>query len=146
MALLFLSPIHKSSRQIAIHLEGMLADFGLTTTESHVLVYLRSYAPCSIGELHRVFGYKRSTLTSLLDRLDAKGLAVREPDRDDRRSIILKLTRNGKTMANRINRLIEALERAIRSKVKSRDIDGFHEVMAAIEKATEVNIKGGKGK
>lgn len=144
MALEFLSPIHKSSRQIGLYMEKRLRGHAVANTEGHVLTYLRAYAPCPVGELHDVFGYKRSTLTSLVDRLDARGLVAREPGSDDRRSVILVLTEKGARVADQINGEIKSLERSIRGRVRASDMEGFRAVMAAIEKATDVRIGGGK--
>ena len=141
MALRFLSPIHKASRQIGIYLESGKGDHDLTNSESHILTYLRSYAPCSIGDLHKVFGYKRSTLTSLLDRLCEKGYAAREADEHDRRTVILTLSRKGKALADRINRRILEFEEAIRRQINGRDLEGFQTVMAAIASVTKVQLK-----
>ena len=49
MALLFLSPIHKASRQIGIYFEEALKGSDQSPFEGHLLSYLRSYAPCALG-------------------------------------------------------------------------------------------------
>ncbi|HEX2642293.1 MAG TPA: MarR family transcriptional regulator, partial [Thermoanaerobaculia bacterium] len=73
MALDFLSPLHKASRQISVYLESHTRELGVSPAEGHVLTYLRSYAPTPIGDLVRVFGIKQSTFTSMLDRLEEAG-------------------------------------------------------------------------
>ena len=47
MALEFLSPLHKASRQISMYLERPLDD--LTPQEGHLITYLNSYAPAALG-------------------------------------------------------------------------------------------------
>ena len=73
MALEFLSPLHKASRQISMYLEANTKELGVSPLEGHILTYLRKYAPAPINELVRVFGIKQSTFTSLLDRLEKVG-------------------------------------------------------------------------
>lgn len=146
MARQFLSPIHRSSRQIGIYLQTRMDRLGLANPEGHTLSYLRAYGPCPVGELHQVFGFKRSTLTSMLDRLGDRGYVTREIDPADRRSIIVGLTRGGKSAGDSINREVEELERAIGRRVKRADLDGFQKVMEAIEAATAVKIRGGRGR
>ena len=92
MALKFLSPIHKSTRQIELYLEGRMAELGVSNPEGHLLSYLASYAPCPVGDLRRVFGYKGSTLTSMLDRLERRGLITRGAHPGDRRSFLVELS------------------------------------------------------
>jgi DNA-binding MarR family transcriptional regulator len=141
MALLFLSPIHRATRQIALHLEGACGPREVSPTEGHVLTYLLSYAPCPIGELHRVFGLKRSTLTSLLDRLDRRGLLRRRLQPGDRRSFLVELTDEGRELAGQVRRDVEDLEAAIRARVDDAALAGFQTVMDAIASVTGVSVR-----
>jgi DNA-binding MarR family transcriptional regulator len=141
VALQFLSPIHKASRQISLFLREEMKELGLDPGEGHLLSYLRRYGPCPIGELHRVFGYKRSTLTSMLDRLDARALTVRSVNPNDRRSVEVALTRKGRRAAERIQRLLEAFEGAVRRRIRAGDLDGFGKIMEAIAAVTGVELK-----
>ena len=54
MALEFLSPLHKASRQITMYLEDQTRELGVSPLEGHVLTYLRKYAPAPVGELVRI--------------------------------------------------------------------------------------------
>ncbi|HEX2205184.1 MAG TPA: MarR family transcriptional regulator [Longimicrobium sp.] len=141
MALEFLSPLHKASRQISVYLEARNRELGVSTTEGHVLTYLRGYAPAAIGELVRVFGIKQSTFTSLLDRLEADGLVRRETNPGDRRSFLIHITDEGVALAERLTRGLETLEAEIRARVAPRDVEGFHAVMAAVEEITRVRLR-----
>lgn len=141
MPLDFLSPLHKASRQISVSLEAQTRELGVNPREGHVLTYLRSYAPASIGELVRVFGIKQSTFTSMLDRLETAGLVHREMNPEDRRSFLIHITDEGRELAERLNGRLEALEREIRAHVSARDVDGFHAVMRAIEEITRVRLR-----
>jgi len=146
MALHFLSPLHKASRQITMHLEARTRALGVSPTEGHLLTYLARYAPAPVGELVRVFGTKQSTLTSILDRLEAAGLLRRLPNPDDRRSFLLRLTPRGGRLAAGLNRDLIALEREIGRRVSARDQAGFAAVMAAVGAVTGVRVRGGRGR
>ena len=141
MPLDFLSPLHKASRQISVYLETHTQELGVSPLEGHVLTYLRSYAPTPIGELVRVFGIKQSTFTSVLDRLEEAGLLSREINREDRRSFLIHLSDRGRDLAEKLNRLLEALEDEIRQRVSARDMKGFRAVMAAVEETTRVRLR-----
>lgn len=141
MALQFLSPLHKASRQLSVYLEAQTRQLGLSPAEGHVLTYLRSYGPSPIGELVRVFGIKQSTFTSLLDRLENAGFVRRELNRDDRRSFLIHVTEEGRKLAGRINRLLETLEDDIRKRLRARDVEGFRAVMGAVEEITRVQLR-----
>jgi len=137
----YLSPIHKAVRQIALYLEPKCAALGVSPAEGHLLSYLRTYAPCPITEIVRVFGIRPSTMTSILERLDGRGLLTREPDPEDRRSVRISLTREGRVVADRINRLVRDLEGRIGTRVGQRELAGFRSVMGAVEAATGVQIR-----
>ena len=141
MALEFLSPLHKASRQLSVYLETPLGEPGLSTAEGHLITYLNSYAPASIGELVRVFGIKQSTFTSMLDRLEQAGLIRREMNPGDRRSFLIHITDAGREMAERSTRALEALEAEIRARIGDRDLEGFQAVMRAIEEVTRVTLR-----
>ena len=131
MALRFLSPIHKANRQIALSLEEACADADLSATEGHMLSYLRSYTPSAVSELHRVFGVKRSSLTSMLDRLESRGWIARDVSSRDRRVVLVSLTDRGRSRAERVQTAVEELEALIGAELTSADLEGFYAVLSA---------------
>ena len=136
----YLSPIHKATRQVSVHLERLIEKLRVSPQEGHLLSYLRSYAPCPIAEVITVFGLRGSTATSVLDRLEERALLARRPNPDDRRSFLLDLTAEGKRVAEQVQTFVDALERAIARKITAKDEEGFRAVMAAIHEATEVTL------
>src|SRR5438093_10504699 len=110
MALRYLSPIHRAVRQITLYLEPQCLALGVSPAEGHLLSYPRTYAPCPIVEIVRVFGIRPSTMTSILVRLAEPGLILPTPGPDDPPSVQGPLTRRGRAVAGRINRMIRALE------------------------------------
>src|SRR2546430_15307206 len=69
MPLRLVPPIHRATHRIGLYLAG-LRDDGLSQGEAHILALLATSAPATIADLHRGLAHKRSTLTSILDRLD----------------------------------------------------------------------------
>lgn len=136
-----LSPLHRASRQIALDFERRMADLDAQGQECHLLSFLRSYAPCPVGELVRVFGLKASTLTSMLDRLERRGLVTREVDPEDRRSFLVRITGEGEAVADRVNRIVRDFERKVLARVSARDLRGFEAVLAAVADVTQVDVR-----
>jgi DNA-binding MarR family transcriptional regulator len=139
MALKYLSPLHRATRQIGLWFEEHLPD--MIGTEGHMLTYLLPYGPCPVSDLVRVFGLKHSTMTSILDRLEKRGLIERTSNPSDRRSLLIGITRKGRTEATRVNALVEEIERAIDQRVSKRDLDAFRRVIKAVEEATEIQVR-----
>ena len=106
-----IADIQRATHLIGLHLER--AELGVTQAEAHLLAHLHG-GEATVGELHRAFGHKRSTLTSVLDRLESRGYVTREVNPDDRRSFVVALTREGGRVARRVTRVLDDLERVIR--------------------------------
>lgn len=141
MALEFLSPLHKASRQISVYLEAHTRELGVSPGEGHLITYLARYGPVQVGELVRVFGMKQSTLTSMLDRLERAGLVFRELNPDDRRSLLVNVHEAGEELAENLNRVLTALEADIRARLSDEELAGFRAVMAAVEDVTRVQLR-----
>jgi DNA-binding MarR family transcriptional regulator len=107
-----IADIQRATHLIGLHLER--AELGVTQAEAHLLAHLDG-GPATVGELHRAFGHKRSTLTSVLDRLEERGYVTRTVNPDDRRSFVVTLTREGARTARRVTQVLDRLERTIRS-------------------------------
>jgi MarR family transcriptional regulator, organic hydroperoxide resistance regulator len=137
----FLSPIHKASRQVTVYLARATAELEVSPAEGHLLSYLKSYAPCPVSELERVFGYKPSTLTSILDRLAERNLLTRQINASDRRSFTIELTSEGRKLAGKIQKMLETFEQRLQDRVNDREMSGFRAVMEAIAEVTEVNLR-----
>lgn len=137
----FLSPVHKAVRQIAVWFENHMEGMPVAPQEGHMLSYLRSYSPCPIAELVRVFGQKHSTMTSMLDRLEGQGMIERRVNPEDRRSFLVSLTRKGKSQAKEIQKLVEKIEGEIGRRVTAENLAGFNATMKAIEDATKVVLR-----
>ncbi len=130
-----LDTIERSAHLIATYLEHTLQGLAVTQAEAHVLAQLARGGPTSIGDLHREFGHKRSTLTSVIDRLETRGFVRREINAADRRSFTIRLTRAGGVAARRVARALDALEDQVRQAISARDERGLEAVAAALADA-----------
>lgn len=75
--------------------EKMLADHGISQfngAQGRILFVLWERDGIPIRDLAEETGLARTTLTGMLDRLEASGHVVREDDPEDRRSIRIRLT------------------------------------------------------
>ena len=125
--------VERASHAIALWIEAALKDAGLTQAEAHILGYLAQAGRCSINDLHHDFGHRRSTLTSILDRLEARELIRRTPHPTSRRSVMVELTPAGRAAGEQVGALLDELDAAIRSQATPGDLEGFYRVIAAVE-------------
>ncbi len=84
--------LSRVNAQLLRILSPRIAESGLSVTELIILWKVNRKGPCKITEIISDSGIPGSTLTSLLDRLEARGYVSRTPDPADRRCIRIEGT------------------------------------------------------
>jgi DNA-binding MarR family transcriptional regulator len=130
--LTLIPPVHRATHRVGLYLASAQAD-ALSQGESHILALLATSSPMTIGALHTGLAHKRSTLTSILNRLVARGLVTREVGESDRRTFVVATTARGRRVARDVYRQLLDLERAVKARVSEADRAAFSRVAAAIE-------------
>ncbi|MEV0290122.1 MarR family transcriptional regulator [Kribbella sp. NPDC050820] len=89
---------------------------GLTPQQAHLLCVLLA-GPLGMTDLSRILSIERSSLTSMVDRLERRDLVARIPHPTDRRACQIELTAPGLALAhdahNAFTTRIEALTTAL---------------------------------
>jgi DNA-binding MarR family transcriptional regulator len=130
---LIVPSLERATHAVALWISRALGTLQLSQAEAHVLGYLAHVQPCSINELHTGFGHRRSTLTSILDRLEHRGLVRRGPHPTSRRLVLVRLTADGSQVAQRVDAAVHALERSVIERAGSGDVAAFLQVLRALE-------------
>jgi DNA-binding MarR family transcriptional regulator len=125
--------VHRATHRIGIYLDGL----GITQGEGHILSQLAASGDSTIAELHRALAHRRSTLTSILDRLAEQRLITRESDPKDRRSFIVRLTKKGKSVAARVHRGLVNIEESTLSRVTNQQLQSAVKILQTLESAAE---------
>ena len=85
-------------RYSAPHIAGM----GLTMTQFDVIATLGNQLPMSCKELGEKTLVTKGTLTGVLERLEAKGLILRQANSEDARSQLIGLTSEGQSVFEKV--------------------------------------------
>jgi DNA-binding MarR family transcriptional regulator len=72
---------------------------GLTPQQAHLLCVLLG-GPLGMTELSRILSIERSSLTSMVDRLERRDLVARTANPADRRASHIELTADGRSLAH----------------------------------------------
>lgn len=136
MVLLLIPPIHRATHRIGLYI-GRAPGLSFTQAEAHILAHLAADGEATIAELHQAFAHKRSTLTSILDRLAERGFIVRESDPRDRRTFRVRLTPSGTKVAGKVSAWLERLERAALLRVTAAELRGFIKVVNTVQELAE---------
>jgi DNA-binding MarR family transcriptional regulator len=137
MHLQLIFSIHRTTHRIGLFIQRHLPD--LTQAEAHILCHLHEFGDSSVSDLQRAFAHRRSTLTSVLDRLDSSGLIRRTPSQKDRRSFVVSLTSAGRKKAAKVHRLLEALETGALKGSDRAAVEAFQRVIGELEQAAAID-------
>ncbi|MCO7514238.1 MarR family transcriptional regulator [Pseudomonas guariconensis] len=83
-------------------LDSHLEADGITAAQFKVLIIVAQYQVDTPAELCRYLGLDSGSMTRMLDRLEQKGLVLRNRCPQDRRQVRLALTREGQRLADRL--------------------------------------------
>ena len=85
-----------------------LAPLKLTAVQGLVLAFLNEQDGLTPAELGKRVRLDSATMTGVLARLEKSGLAERRKDREDRRSVRIRLTAQGRRMGRRVAATLSA--------------------------------------
>jgi DNA-binding MarR family transcriptional regulator len=125
--------IHRATHRIGIYLDSL----GITQGEGHILSHLAVSGESTIAELHRALAHRRSTLTSILDRLAERQFITRESDPQDRRSFIIRLSKKGKTVAAEVHGELARIEEHALKGIAGKQCHSVVKVLQALEKSAD---------
>jgi DNA-binding MarR family transcriptional regulator len=124
--------LERATHHVGARLTEQLRDLGITQAEAHVLALLADEGPLPIRSLVVAFGARPSTLTSVLARLERRGLVERRINAADRRSFIVVPTEAGAAAAARVRSAVASVEAAVERGLPAETLEGFYATIEAI--------------
>ncbi len=132
---LLLRAFHHSNRRV----HQQTAKLGLCPGQPKILEYLMEHDGCIARDICRGCVLDKSTMTSLLARMEKQQLIRKEESGDDRRAVRIFLTEQGKACGIRIKELCGKVDTAALRGISQADREVFLRVLQQI---TE-NLEGG---
>ncbi|SRR6266478_3944570 len=129
--------VHRATHRIGIYLNNL----GITQGEGHILSHLAAAGDSTIAELHRALAHRRSTLTSILDRLAERQFITRESDPADRRSFIIRLSKKGTAVAAQVHRELARIEENALKGVTGNQFRSIVKVLQTLEKTADRDMQ-----
>jgi MarR family transcriptional regulator, lower aerobic nicotinate degradation pathway regulator len=105
---------------VAIFMEECKA-FDLTPVQYAALVAIQSHPGIDATRLSAVIAFDRSTLGSVIERLQAKGLIERAPSAEDRRVKLLTITKAGAALLRDVVPSVERAQARMLQPLKATD-------------------------
>jgi DNA-binding MarR family transcriptional regulator len=118
--------------RLAVLTGSALAPFGISGRECAVLIAIDERVPLSQQEVARRMGVDRTTMVTLIDDLESKGLVQRRPDPDDRRKNVVLLTEAGRTTLRGAAAATEQAERRFLASLTGDESAAFTEALRTV--------------
>ena len=114
--------------------ERILKEYNIeiNSAQGRIMFALWQADGISINELAKKTQLKKSTLTSMLDRLENMGYLRRQRSKKDRRKILIKRTNKDKNLENRYVELSEEMTKLYYKGFSKVEIDGFEKYLERI--------------
>ena len=115
--------------------QDVSGSFGITGPQLWALKTIAEHEALPLGELSRKMYLHPSTVTGVVDRLEAKGYVSRDRDSEDRRVVKVRLTTEGKRLARRAPNPVQG-----KMIYGLRNLDGaeLHAVFESVKKLAEI--------
>jgi DNA-binding MarR family transcriptional regulator len=97
-----------------------------------ILEVVALHAPIAQGDAARLIGVDRSTMVSLLDALEEKGLVARRPKPGDRRANIVELPRSARKTLASIRAAGAEAQRAFLARLDASSVDELFAALRAL--------------
>lgn len=115
--------------------DRMLASSGIDAfngAQGRILYVLWQHDGISISGLSAQTSLANTTLTSMLDRMEASGLIVRKPDPKDRRSRLIALTDKAKALQEDYERISQRMSDLYYIGFSEREISQFEDFLQRV--------------
>lgn len=107
-------------------------DFDLTPVQYAALVAIRTHPGIDATRLSLVIAFDRSTLGSVLERLEAKGYIERRPGVADRRVKSLHLTTTGRSLLQKVMAAVDRAQERMLSPLKPAERRTLMDLLARL--------------
>ena len=127
-----IAKIHQVSGRIFARILKKAGVSEINPAQGRILFALWNKDEIPITELARKTLLSKSTLTSMLDRLEEAGFIVRVPSKKDRRTILIKRTEKEKSLESKYVQVSDEMTNLFYNGFASEEIDTFEEYLKRI--------------
>jgi DNA-binding MarR family transcriptional regulator len=135
-----LSPIHQANRQASLRIDGLLADLSVTGQDGQLLAFVGARDGVPVTAICRLLGVPKSTVTSMLKRLETAGLTCRGSNPGDARSWLVFATRKGRSIGAAARERVLDLELRIQAHLVQADLDALVRIVNAVTTETGIDL------
>ncbi|WP_329561228.1 MarR family winged helix-turn-helix transcriptional regulator [Kitasatospora sp. NBC_01266] len=112
-----------AQREGSRRLGEALRHLGLTPAQAEVLDVLAAHGPITLAALGRMLVCEQGSPSRLVDSLVQRDLVSRTPHHQDKRAVLIELTRSGGSLATRLDEATDRLTDDIAGRLPAEDVD-----------------------
>jgi MarR family transcriptional regulator, organic hydroperoxide resistance regulator len=113
--------------------------YDATMSMGFVLLNINSDEGTPATKIAPMMGLEARSLTRLLKSMEEKGLIYRESDKNDKRSVRILLTKEGRDKKEKARNTVLTFNESVREQVSSQKLAIFFEVLQNINQVVEKN-------
>ena len=115
------------------------AEYDATMSMGFVLLNINTDEGTAATKIAPLMGLEARSLTRILKSMEEKGLIYRENDKQDKRSVRIRLTKEGKIKKEKAREKVIRFNNVIREHIPSEKLQVFFEVVQNITQLIEKN-------
>lgn len=115
--------------------QNAVAPHDITPGQFGVLIMIRENEGLSQSDLGTAVGIDRSTMVAVIDRLESRGLVVRGPSPNDRRSYALRLSPEGQKLMDELVPRIQAHDQGMVKELSAEEQVQFIDFLRRVSRA-----------
>jgi DNA-binding MarR family transcriptional regulator len=108
-----------------------------TMSIGYALLNISSEEGTAAMKIGPLMGLEPRSLTRLLQSMEEKGLIIRQVDKNDKRSVRVLLTKEGKKMKEKSRETVLRFNEAVRDEISNQKLNVFFEVVQDINNVIE---------
>jgi DNA-binding MarR family transcriptional regulator len=113
--------------------------YGGTMSMGFALLNIHTEEGTAATKIAPMMGLEARSLTRLLKSMEEKGLIYREGDKHDKRSVRVRLTKEGRKKKEKARDTVLKFNNAVRAEIPTAKLDEFFLVLQSINRIIEKN-------
>ncbi len=113
--------------------------YDATMSMGFVLLNINTEEGTAATKIAPMMGLEARSLTRLLKSMEEKGLIYRESDKNDKRSVRILLTKEGRDKKEKARNTVLTFNESVRERVSTQKLTIFFEVLQHINQVVEKN-------
>ena len=101
--------------------------------QGRILYVLWEHDKLSITEIGKLTSLAKTTLTSMLDRMEESGLVERIPDKENRRQIFIQITEKAKAYRDKYDAVSEQMNQLFYEGFTEEEVEAFEVLLRRIK-------------